>query len=102
MQRLIPAIALSLAGCTTVGTYKTAVDETVWIDRPIQDVSQCFQLRLGVPPITTPDGATAFPLKNNMGSSVGMFSLFGEGQRTRIDIRRATPMVATGTWRNCR
>jgi len=103
MRLLIVLSAAALTACaSTQDIYESSVDESVFIDRPPAEVSQCLQMRLSSAPITTPDGRQTFLIKNQYGSTLAMMSLAPQDGGTRIEIRRAQSAVHTGQWRKCR
>lgn len=99
--RILP-LTLLLSACTAASVYRSPVDETATIARPLVEVDRCMQLQVGAPPITTPDGKTTFVLKNSDDGVQGLISLSAVAGGTRVEIRRISAVVPTGFWRNCR
>ena len=102
-MRLIILFSLLLTACASTGdVYASAVDEVVHLNKPVDDVSKCLQLRLSEAPITTPEGAATFLVKNQYGATLGMLTLTPADEGTDIAIRRTQGLVSTGMWRKCR
>ena len=103
MRTLLPVLLIVLSGCASAAdVYAAGVDETVVIERPLAEVTECMALRMGSAPVQTQDGKATFLIDNGYGAVIGMFSLSAVPEGTQIDIRRRGGTVSTGMWRDCR
>jgi len=103
MRNAVALLTLGLAACATPGDiYSSEVDLSETSAKPLAEISQCLQLRWAEAPLTTPDGKTAFPMKNGYGQTLGLLTLTPADGGTLVELRKTGQLMIGGqNWRNC-
>ena len=93
--------ATLLAGCASTGTVLSKeATEVYFIEKDPSAVAFCLANRNNVPVLDRPDGSKVVLIKNGYGGVSLAFSIFPEGEGSRIEYRREFGTIG-GQWKKC-
>ena len=93
MKAAIAVAILTLAGCASTQTVlNKAPTETFHSAKAPAAVAFCIANKNNVPVLDAPDGAKIIQIKSNVGAVGMMFSVYPEGQGSRIEFRKQIPI----------
>ncbi len=103
MRNIAIGLTALVAACATpADIYSSEIDLAETSAKPIDEISQCLQLRWGSAPITAPDGKLTFPMKNAYDQVLGLLTLSPVENGTRLELRKTGQMIFGGQdWRKC-
>lgn len=82
------AIMLCLSGCaSTQDVLSSPPKETVRSNKSAQEVAFCIANKNNVPVLDGPSGEKIIQIKNGMGAVAMAFSIYPDGEGSRIEIR---------------
>jgi hypothetical protein len=89
MRYSILIAALGLSACaSTQSVLSEPPREVVRSVKPVGDVAFCLANKNNVPALDGPDGAKVIQVKNAMGAAGMVFSVYPDGNGSRIEIRK--------------
>ena len=101
MKRFIPLAATLVAGCTsTMQTMDNSPKDTLYSDKPPQQVAFCIANKNETHVSEGPDGERIVMIKNDFGGLSMMFSVFPHDTGSRIEFRKNFTMIGVA-WKQC-
>lgn len=103
MMRIVMAagLAAGLAGCASTASVLAEEPTTVYQSaRSVNEVAFCLANKNNTPALEPGDGSRVVLIKNGYGGVSLAFSIFPDGEGSRIEYRRKFGTVG-GIWRQC-
>lgn len=101
MKKYIILSAVALSGCvSTQSALSEAPKEVVQSKKSQLDVAFCLANKNNVPALDAPDGSKVIQIKNGYGAVGTIFSVYKEGDGSRIEIRKPIS-IGIMTHRQC-
>lgn len=102
MNRIIAAITLlALAGCASTQTVLDKSPTQVFHSpKSVKEVTFCLANKNSVPALERDDGSRVVLLKNGYGGVSLAFTIYPEGEGSRIEYRKQFGTVG-GIWKQC-
>ncbi|WP_237451995.1 hypothetical protein [Qipengyuania algicida] len=98
---VVAAAFAALSGCASTGKVLSKEPTEVYhSDHSVSAVAFCLANRNNVPVLDRPDGSKVVLLKNGYGGVSLAFSIYPEGEGSRIEYRRQFGTIG-GQWKKC-
>ncbi|MEG8220122.1 hypothetical protein OSJ57_05730 [Sphingomonas sp. HH69] len=98
---LLTASVLALSGCASTGKVLSKEPTEVYHStHSVNAVAFCLANRNNVPTLDRPDGSKVVLLKNGYGGVSLAFSIYPEGEGSRIEYRKQFGTIG-GQWKKC-